>query len=81
MPKVTLTVTCAPSLEKVYVFENVCEQLLTDFGHYGSKGKLKYRKWYKFDWHSEQFEDFDKIISRIEALLGDEVITVVEKLK
>ena len=50
LQRITLVVTCAPSLDHCYVFEVATEHLLQDFGKYDGDGNEITRRWWKLVW-------------------------------
>jgi hypothetical protein len=50
LKRFVLVVTCAPSLERCYVFELLTQHSLTDWGVYGSEGAEVVRRWYRMPW-------------------------------
>ena len=50
LKRFVLVVTCAPSLERCYVFELLTQHSLTDWGVYDSEGTEVIRRWYRMPW-------------------------------
>ncbi len=50
LQRITLVVTCAPSLDHCYIFEVATQLMLRDFGKYDSDGPEISRRWWKRKW-------------------------------
>lgn len=50
LQRLTLVVTCAPSLDHCYVFEVLTQHMLQDFGMYDTEGPEISRRWWKLGW-------------------------------
>lgn len=50
LQRITLVVTCAPSLDYCYIFEVATQHMLHDFGRYDSDGPEISRRWWKCKW-------------------------------
>jgi hypothetical protein len=65
LQQLQLVVSCAPSLERCYVFEMVTQHMRSDWGKFHLEGREIVRRWYKIDWG----QDVDFLVSKIcEAL-------------
>ncbi len=67
--KMVLAVSCAPSLEKCYIFEVCSAHRLKDFGEFHEEGKQIVKRWYKVSWNANTNEIVESICSR----LGEEI--------
>jgi hypothetical protein len=74
LQRIVLIITCAPSLERCYVFEVATQHLLHDFGKYNIDGTKAVQRWYKFDWK----ENTDGVIRKISDSLTTIVRTHIE---
>jgi hypothetical protein len=52
LQRITLVVTCAPSLDHCYIFEVATQHMLRDFGKYDSSGPEISRRWWKCAWRN-----------------------------
>ncbi|WP_439408562.1 caspase family protein [Bradyrhizobium sp. DASA03076] len=50
LQRITLVVTCAPSLDHCYIFEAATQHLLQDFGTFDRDGPEVSRRWWKCVW-------------------------------
>jgi hypothetical protein len=50
LQRITLVVTCAPSLDQCYIFEVATQHLLQDFGTFDGNGPEVSRRWWKCVW-------------------------------
>lgn len=69
LKRLVLVVTCAPSLERCYVFELTTQHMLKDFDEFDAEGEEVVRRWYKFGWE----DDTSGVISKIESKLSEVV--------
>lgn len=75
LKKLSLVVTCAPSLERCYIFEMVTSHALIDWGNYDQDGDEVTKRWYKMGWKDST--DFlagkvaDKLHDAVTAHLDD----------
>ena len=74
LQRLVLVLTCAPSLERCYVFEVVTQHARTDWEGFDARGHEIVRRWYKMDWD----EDLSKLVEKICVALEDTVRTHVE---
>jgi hypothetical protein len=74
LQRVTLVVTCAPSLEICYVFEVVTQHALHDFGKYNFDGVKGVQRWYKFGWK----DSTDGVVKKISDALSAHVRAHIE---
>ena len=67
--KIAVVVTCAPSLEKNYIFEVVSEHRLQDFGEFHDEGRQIVRRWYKLNWRDSLEVVVDKIVLKADQVV------------
>jgi hypothetical protein len=74
LKQIVLVVSCAPSLDLCYIFENTTEHMLRDFGKYDANGEEISRRWWKVAWA----ETTEGIVRQIAAKLTEAVQTQLE---
>src|SRR5262249_20518653 len=67
LQRITVVVTCAPSLDHCYIFEVATQHMLRDFGKYDSHGPEISRRWWKRAWS----EGAGKIATQISTKFSD----------
>lgn len=72
--RIVLVVSCAPSLDNCYIFENATEHMLRDFGKFDSWGPEASRRWWKTKWT----EGTEGIVKQISAKLFETVRSQLE---
>jgi hypothetical protein len=65
LQRIVLIVSCAPSLDRCYLFELVTQHRLHDFGKFDTEGSEISRRWWKLDW----FKPTDSVVSQISTVL------------
>lgn len=74
LQRIVLVVTCAPSLERCYIFEVATLHALRDFAHFDEEGIKANQRWYKVDWD----ESADWVVNKICEALVLKVKTHIE---
>ena len=74
LQRITLVVTCAPSLDHCYIFEVATQHRLRDFGKYDSDGPEISRRWWKCVWS----KGYEAIASQISAKFAQAVRAQLE---
>ncbi|GLH80350.1 hypothetical protein SSBR45G_52590 [Bradyrhizobium sp. SSBR45G] len=69
LQRVTLVVTCAPSLDFCYIFEFATQHMLRDFGVYESAGPEIARRWWKRNWAEGTGSIVDEISKKLEEVV------------
>jgi hypothetical protein len=77
LKRLVLVVTCAPSLERCYIFELTTQHLLRDFDEFDAEGEEIVRRWYKLGWE----DGGSGIISKITAKLSEVVQQQLENTR
>ncbi len=75
-----LTVSCAPSLSKCYLFEHLSRHSLEDWESYGSEGAEINRRWYKLDWNENHSGIQNKIRKYLQNTLEHHIDRIVSSL-
>ncbi len=78
--RLTLVVTCAPSLEICYVFEVVTQHRLRDFGEFDSVGSESVQRWYKYAWNLDAAGLVERIATKLEELVREHVQATEQRL-
>ena len=75
LQRIILVVSCAPSLERCYVFELATRHPRTDWDSFAVDGVEFTRRWYKELWTSDPGPLIDKIVAKlvsdVEALIEE----------
>ena len=80
LDQLILVVTCAPSLEKCYVFEVVSRHGRVDFGAFHDEGDEVTRNWYRKGWSDESTELVKKISSSIRNIVREHLELTSKRL-
>lgn len=73
LQRIKLVVTCAPSLERCYVFELSTRHPRTDFNAFESDGTDVTRRWYSQDWSGKSDWLIEKIAGKLSADIEDQL--------
>ncbi len=69
--RLVLVVSCAPSLERCYVFEIGTQHRLRDFGEFELIGDEVVRRWYKLEWQEGTRGIVEKIATRLSEVIRE----------
>lgn len=69
-----LVLSCAPSLERLYVFELLTRHLRTDWNRFDEDGEEVVRRWYKLEWG----QDVGWLVNKIHEALVDSIRKHIE---
>eukprot|EP01037_Dinobryon_pediforme_P019033 gene19033-19380_t len=69
-----LVISCAPSLERLYVFEILTCHLRTDWNRFDDRGEEVVRRWYKLKWG----QDLDWLVEQIYSALVNAIQKHIE---
>jgi hypothetical protein len=81
LKKIVLVISCAPSLERCYVFEIGTQHRLTDFSKYDAEGVEIVRRWYKMAWSQSTESLAEKMVlsalvpASIAGTMQDEILS------
>jgi hypothetical protein len=75
LQRLILVLSCAPSLERLYVFEVLTRHVRTDWNRFDSYGDEVVRRWYKLDWGQNP----EGVIEKIRDALAQTVQDHIEK--
>ncbi|MDX2277620.1 MAG: caspase family protein [Hyphomonadaceae bacterium] len=81
LKQISLIITCAPSLEHVYVFEFAAIQALTGFNAYEAVGPSLYSHWYERDWEASGAEIADKMVENLLQAARSHIEATVKRLQ
>lgn len=80
LQKIKLVVTCAPSLERCFVFELATGHPRTDFQTFDYEGAELTRRWYKQDWGEDVEWLVEKIVSKLSETVKSQLSEAQERL-
>jgi hypothetical protein len=80
LKRITLVVTCAPSLDACYIFEVATEHLLRDFGRYDSDGPEVSRRWWKRVWAEGSGTIVDQISQKFAEVVRQQLENAEKRL-
>ena len=78
--KIALVITCAPSLQKCYIFEIASQHSLTDFEEFDDKGHEVARRWYKLSWSQKTDWVVEKIVTKLGEIVRDHLEQTKQRL-
>ena len=78
--KIALVITCAPSLQKCYVFELASQHSLTDFDEFDAEGQEVNRRWYKLSWSQNTDGVVEKIVTKLHEIVRDHLEQTKQRL-
>jgi Caspase domain len=81
LQQIKLVLTCAPSLERCYVFELASQHPRTDWDGFAHEGKEIVKRWYKMDWTQTTEFVVEKICVALENAVKSHVEKVAVRLK
>lgn len=81
LKKLSLVVTCAPSLERCYVFEMMTSHALTDWGSYDPEGDEVSKRWFKMSWKESTESVAGKIADKLHEVVTSHLDDVAERLQ
>ena len=80
LQKIKLVVTCAPSLERCFVFELATRHSRTDFQAFDYEGAELTRRWYKLDWGTDVGWLVEKITEKLDETIKSQLASAQERL-
>ncbi|MFN3347971.1 caspase domain-containing protein [Pseudorhodoplanes sp.] len=80
LKRLTLVVTCAPSLDRCYVFEMLTQHLLRDFETYDIEGREISRRWWKFGWNEPPDDVVVRICAKLKSSINAELESAEKRL-
>jgi hypothetical protein len=66
LQRLVLVLSCAPSLERLYLFEMVTQHSRSDWDTFDSDGREVVRNWYRLDWGTSVSNLIEKICAALE---------------
>jgi len=73
LQKLTLVVTCAPSLERCYVFAILTGHKRVDFDSFDPEGDELFKSWYKQGWTHEVEWLVDGVCAKVEEVVNSQI--------
>lgn len=80
LQQLQLVMSCAPSLERCYVFELVTQHPRTDWNAFDDEGREVSRRWYKVGWTESVEWIIDNAREAIEKAVRDHIDAAVKRL-
>lgn len=80
LKQLVLVLTCAPSLERCYVFEIVTQHARTDWDGFDSEGAVLVERWYKLGWTESSTGIVEKVCLALEDAIRKHVVSTTERL-
>ena len=80
LEKIMLIVSCAPSLERCYIFELIQTHRLSDLNEYHEEGRQVVRHWYKRDWNNDTGNLVDNIFSGFSEVVNKHLNSTRDRL-
>lgn len=80
LQQLVLVLSCAPSLERCYVFEMVTQHPRTDWDAFGAEGREIVRRWYKLHWDEALDGVIEKICNALENAVHENVQETIARL-
>ena len=80
LQRMVLVLTCAPSLERCYLFEILTRHQRVDWDKYSPDGAEVSKRWYKLDWEQDTAFLVDKICSAFVEAVRSHVEGTAERL-
>lgn len=80
LQQLVLVLSCAPSLERCYVFEMVTQNPRTDWDNFGTEGREVVRRWYKLHWDEALDGLIEKICDALENAVRENVQETTARL-
>lgn len=81
LQQLVLVLSCAPSLERCYVFEVVTQHPRTDWNGFDAEGREIVRRWYKLDWDETVEPLVRKICVALEDAVRAHIANSIDRLK
>jgi hypothetical protein len=81
MQKFTLVLTCAPSLERCYVFASCTRLARTDWEHFAYEGPEVIRRWFQAEWTKSGSWIVEDIVGRLQTAVQTYVASLTAKLQ
>lgn len=81
MQKFTLVLTCAPSLERCYVFVSCTRLARTDWDRFAYEGPEEIRRWFRAEWTKSGAWIVDDVVERLQAVVQTYVASLTAELR
>ncbi len=81
LQKFSLVVTCAPSLERCYVFASCTRLARTDWDRFAYEGPEVIRRWFRADWAKPNAWIIDDVLGRLDGAVQSYVASLTAKLQ
>lgn len=80
LKEIILVISCAPSLERCYIFEIGTQHRLVDFDKYDAEGAEIVRRWYKVAWSDNTISLAEKISTKLTEVVRAHLEATEERL-
>lgn len=80
LQRLVLVLTCAPSLERCFVFERLTRHQRSDWEDFESSGREITKRWYEMAWDDELSHLVEKVASNVEEQARAHVEAVAKRL-
>ncbi|MEH3036197.1 MAG: caspase family protein [Sphingomonas adhaesiva] len=81
LERLTLVLSIAPSLERLYAFAMVTRHPRSDWNSFDDEGTEIFRKWYRLGWNEESAFIVDAATEALEAAVQEHLETVTKRLE
>jgi hypothetical protein len=81
LQQLNLVLTCAPSLERCYVFEIVTQHPRIDWEGFDQEGREIVRRWYKMGWTDDVSDLVEKICGALEDAVRQHIASTAERVR
>ncbi|MFG1249257.1 caspase family protein [Xanthobacter flavus] len=80
LQQIQLIVTCAPSLNKCYIFEFLTQHPMTDWDSFDPEGREISRRWFNLDWDGDANDIIAKISEGLTKAVRDHIDEITKRL-
>jgi hypothetical protein len=80
LQRLVLVLTCAPSLERCFVFERLTRHQRSDWEDFESGGREVTKRWYEMAWDDDLSHVVEKVASNVEEQARTHVEAVAKRL-
>lgn len=80
LQQLRLVISCAPSLERCYIFELITQHPRTDWNAFDDEGRELNRRWYKLDWNGSVDGIIKNAREALEKAVRDHIEAAVKRL-
>ena len=81
MQKFTLVLTCAPSLERCYVFASCTRLARMDWDRFADEGLKVFRRWFRAEWNNSVAWIVDDVVGHLQTAVETYLASLTAKLQ